>query len=895
VPPSPPRNRPPLRGASVVMGLSKKKSKNWKKAQSRVSAKAKEKVKAVRKIQGREAIKESKRKAAEATGTRKKDGGAKDDDLKEIKSVDALFASMDDEDAASDATGARDDDSSDGESSAGAFHDVDDGAEDDGPIRGVVEEIEDDEDLGPEAAARHEKELKAIKEKDPEFYKFLVEQDKSLLDFRAPPAADEGDGEDEDAEGAESGGEDEGKGLQGKDVAGEAADQHGKVLTRERLEKIQASAKDSFTACKAALNVYHTAVRSIERQQEEAGGMDGEGGDDDDDGEPGSKKGKRQQADRRRRGVFRIEDEAIFSEVIEWSISNMIGLFKHHAGELRPAPSASGSGKKGRKGKKDSAASASDPSSASSGPLDPTRYKRWTRVRVLTNIFWEETFFLLNHLVAQDMLEYVLRHCSSPEALAWLWPFKSVRQRYVRRCCSLWSTGKAHNVKLLAFLFIRNSASMVMHMPDSKDKQVPQLEGLLRQVIRNFAEVAGWGYSWKSLSTFRFMENCIIELLRLEDATAYRLGYVCLRQLALILRNACLATSQVGKTGGGGGGESADKAKKKKSQAQQQTQVLIAWPFVRAISLWTRAVGAVPSLRPLAYPLSMITMGAVKHKLTSLQHFPFVYHCLLSLSRLGSSLEAFVPISSHLLKVFDVLVQAIEKTYKKGGKGGEKKTLDSSVKAPELEIVLRLSEAQLGSAMALETVGSSLCFLFIDHLGLLSQSPAFPEIIAPVMMHLRKFSKHCRSEPLRRQLKTLVEKAEATADAVRARRDALTEAPDGKKFLIFEADGAIAKARAEATKRRAAEEKARVEAELRNESAAASASAQSEGGDGEGKKGKKRKKDQKAEEGGEQEVSSKDKKRKKRKRTAGEEARAAGALPDRDKVEEMDFSSGGED
>merc|ERR1740121_3229132 len=317
-----------------------------------------------------------------------------------------------------------------------------------------------------------------------------------------------------------------------------------------------------------------------------------------------------------------------------------------------------------------------------------------------------------------------------------------------------------------------------------------------------------------------------------------------------------------------------------------QSKALLGWPFVRAISLWTRAVGAVPSLRPLAYPLSMITMGAIKHKLTSLQHFPFVYHCLMSLNRLGSSVEAFVPISSHILKVFDVLVQAIDKTYKQGSKGGDKKTLDSSVKAPELEIVLRLSEAQLGSALALETVGNSLCFLLIDHLGLLSQSPAFPEIIAPVMMHLRKFSKHCRSEPLRRQLKSLAEKAETTAASVRTRREALTEVPDGKKFLLFEADGAIAKARAEAMKRKAAEEKGRVEAELRQDEAdgavvAATAGEGKDGaGDGKGKDGKKRKNDEK------EDGAKKDKKKKKKRRTAGEEARAAGALPDRDKVEE---------
>merc|ERR1719356_1319430 len=148
----------------------------------------------------------------------------------------------------------------------------------------------------------------------------------------------------------------------------------------------------------------------------------------------------------------------------------------------------------------------------------------------------------------------------------------------------------------------------------------------------------------------------------------------------------------------------------------------------------------------------MIVMGAVKHKLTSLQLYPFVYHCLDCLNRLGAQLEAFVPVSSHLLKALGVVMQAMDKASRtKGGKQGEGKTLDGSVKAPDLEVVLRLSDAQASEALALETVGNSICFLFTDHLGLLSQSPAFPELIAPVMLHLRKHCKHCRSEPLRRQ------------------------------------------------------------------------------------------------------------------------------------------------
>merc|ERR1719215_2179004 len=257
-------------------------------------------------------------------------------------------------------------------------------------------------------------------------------------------------------------------------------------------------------------------------------------------------------------------------------------------------------------------------------------------------------------------------------------------------------------------------------------------------------------------------------------------------------------------------------------------------------------------------------------------------------------MEAFVPIASHLLKSFGVVNIAMEKSHKKKGpKDGEKKTLDSSVKAPEVDVMLRLNEAQLGESLALEAVGSSLCFLLYDHLGLLSKNPSFPEIVTPVMMHLRKHRKHCRSEPLRRQLQSLVEKVDLSVAQVRARREQLTEVPSAKKFLLFEPDTPIAKARAEALKRRVAEEKARVEAEIMDGPAKESSTAEVEdaGEEAKAKKGKKRKKDAAKEDP----EAAKKKATEAAVKSARKQAKASGSLPDRDKVEDMGFESGADE
>jgi len=396
-------------------------------------------------------------------------------------------------------------------------------------------------------------------------------------------------------------------------------------------------------------------------------------------------------------------------------------------------------------------------------------------------------------------------------------------------------------------------------------------------LIRSFADVAAMGYSWRSLSTFRFMENCLLEMLRLNDASAYRIGYACIRQLALVLRNASVASSQI-----------SEKSKKKKS-AQLKAMSLTGWPFIRSIYLWTKAVGTVAVLRPLAYPLSMVIMGATKSRLTSLQNYPFVHHCMRNLNELSSLLEVFVPVSSYLLKAMSVLLQSMEKMYRKRSAQGGNQALSGS-KSPDLEILLRFSDGQVSELLALESVGSSICFHLTDHLGLLSRSPALPEISAPILMHLKKFGKHCRSEPLRRQLKTLQAAAETSASDVCAQRESLTEVPSSKKFFMFEASTALAKLRVEALQRKASEEKARVEAEVKESKQPAT------------KKKTHADKENEAQDATKSKRAKKREKQRLRKQAEAEEVAKHKEKPEpvslgnskTDVVEEMDFSSGEE-
>jgi len=633
------------------------------------------------------------------------------------------------------------------------------------------------------------------------------------------------------------------------------------------LHRIWENAGNSFTACKAALNVFHQAVRHIRDPDDDV--------DLPEDNKTATNRGGWSRS-KREREKFVINDEAIFSEIIEWSVANLLKVLVHHGGTLQET---SGKGKK-NKWAKDKA----DKPGVVAGLVDPTRYSKWKRMQTITKMFWQETYTILHEAKAMKMQEYVLRYCSTPEALSWIWPFPNIRFAFFRKCCNLWGHAKSQSVRLLAFLFLRNYGAMTLQVPgERKTKGLVQLEAITKKLLQQFAQVAAQGYSWQSHNAVTFMENCFVELLRMDDGAAYRLGYACIRQLALTLRNATVAASH-----GATVGEKEQKSKPKMSQGRgtekqskrrieekQAVQQVVAWPFVRAAYLWTKAVGAIPALRPLAYPLSMIIMGAAKGNLTKLPNFPFVYHCLLCQNRLAVSLEAFVPVGSHLLRLLDMLLQAMDKLYKKRG-AGPGKTGDSvlNTKAAELEVLLRLNEQQVKDTLTLEAVGSAVCFLLTDHMGLLSQSPSFPELIVPVLMHIKRHSKHCRSEPLRRQLKAFITNAEATADDLRNRREALQQAPLFSKFLLFNPDTALAKTRVTMLQRKAAEDKTRIDAEMQDNNA--------------NQHGKKRKRADDEQSSGNKkgQTNSSKKNKKKKPKKLGESG------PKEDTVEEMDFSSG---
>ena len=166
-------------------------------------------------------------------------------------------------------------------------------------------------------------------------------------------------------------------------------------------------------------------------------------------------------------------------------------------------------------------------------------------------------------------------------------------------------------------------------------------------------------------------ENCILELMRLDDAAAYRVGYMFIRQLALVLRNTSLkpvasaskGQKTVTKKGKAMPKSKAKAGKSKSKQSKPTTETLVSWPYVRSIFLWTRLVSDVKALKELAYPLYMVVLGAVKSQ-SSLNFMPFCLHGLRALNELAEKTQKLVPLSALLLRLLDMNLKAIDKAPK---------------------------------------------------------------------------------------------------------------------------------------------------------------------------------------------------------------------------------------
>ncbi|KAG2453202.1 hypothetical protein HYH02_002526 [Chlamydomonas schloesseri] len=663
--------------------------------------------------------------------------GSEDDDLDDIDDLEeAGDDDLDDDD---------DDDELDGDDD-----DEDGDGEEDGAVEGLSGEEEEEEEEGDEEAeeaaaaaagdavaadnkrlrgeiSKHRAQLEALREKDPEFYKYLQEADAELLGFGDGEEDDEDDEEesddeeDEDEEDEEAGAKKKAKkeaakkAKKGAEPGSEEEEQEGgseegaddQPGTSGRIDVTSALVAKWCAAALGKAPEQEQGKKAKQQQKKNKGGAEaGNGGGAAAPGAPalGSfsylVKAYRlachygDPSEDAEEGRLRITSSTVYNTIMLFMLREADGIFRRLLG-LPPhgaAPSSSSSKKQ----------------------ADVAKNPRWRKVGPLVKSFWGNSIHLLSSVTDPALLAFTLRRLRASVGL--LAPFARLRDRFLRACLGVFGGGEVAP-RLQAFLALRAAA---VELP------APALDNVLKGVYRTYVSNAKF-VSSASAPHIAFMSTCIVELWGLDMAASYQHAFTAVRQLAALMRTAL------------------------SSKSADSYKAVYCWQTVNCMELWAKVLGAHhdrPELKPLVYPVVQLLLGAARLVPTP-RYFPLRLRLARALNRLAAQSGVFIPVGPLVVEALgwaDLRRPPGGGGGKGGGKGAAALGADG---CPDLSLQLKLGKALLRSSAVQEEVVTQLLEVLAEHLACWSCSIALPELAHVPLLALRRFAKACPVERFR--------------------------------------------------------------------------------------------------------------------------------------------------
>ncbi|KAK2465541.1 hypothetical protein APHAL10511_002433 [Amanita phalloides] len=528
------------------------------------------------------------------------------------------------------------------------------------------------DDLEEEGKA-HMHELAQLAEKDPEFYKYLQENDRELLEFNDDDAS-----VDEIEESSE---EDEKDKLP--------------TLTMAILRKWQVALLEqrSLRALRRMLIAFRSAAHMNEEDQVL---------------------------------VWKIDNSAVYNKLITTSLRYSPIVLEHHVpykklpnGKFKP----------------------------------PTQTKKFKTLQKLIQSFFQNIVHLISQLTDNDLLRLAVSE--SAKLIPYVLSSRKVIKHYLKKCLELWSSSE-DNVRLAASVAMRLLAS-------STDESV--LDNILRGCYLTLVR-SSKSTRLHTLPFINLMKNSASDLFCIDHSISYQHAFGFIRQLAIHLRNSL------------------------KLRTKEAYKDVYNWQFVHSIDFWSIVLsktcdvrlltekGEDCELKALIYPLVQVGLGAIKSIPSGRSH-PFHLHVIRSLLHLIKHTHIYTPLSPYLVPI---LASAL--TPPSRPKSATLRPLD-------FEVQIRIPQQYVKTRIFYEGLIEESSYLLAEWLATeaVHGSIAFPEIVLPIAVQLRKSLKDAKSSQglVKNQgvAKTLLERMEESARWVETRRQNVTFGP-GKLDAVTE-------------------------------------------------------------------------------------------------------------
>ena len=345
--------------------------------------------------------------------------------------------------------------------------------------------------------------------------------------------------------------------------------------------------------------------------------------------------------------------------------------------------------------------------------------------------------------VASDSGIPALAVSESARLVPWVVGNRKVARGWVKMLLGLYESA-ADEVRLAAFVALRKLALAADH-------------GLRESVVKGaYAGVLACSKqnSVYTLPSLTLMKNAGSELFLLpgkaEGEMAYQLCFGFIRQLAILLRKGV------------------------KQGTKDAFKAVYNWQFVHAIDFWSLVLSGScdkevvaekgeSALQQLLYPLIQVALGAIRLVPTS-RYYPFRFHLVRSLLRITQRTGTYIPLATPL---FEVLASPDLSRSSKA----------SSLKPLDFAYYLKCPAAYQKTRVYADALGEEAMYLLAEAYAALATSVAFPELALPAVVALKRHGKKKYQARLGAMVKTLVEKLEAQAKWVEARREKVEFAP----------------------------------------------------------------------------------------------------------------------
>lgn len=558
---------------------------------------------------------------------------------------------------------------------------------------------ESEDESGSEPDMEMDKQdLEDLKKDDPEFYKYLKENDKDLLDFDPVNPMDmvesDEDSKDEDEETDK-------KHEQAKEGAEEDEASVEVEVTIEMVkswEKNMMEEKPSIKGIKRAAMAFKAAVNS--------------------------------ETDREYR--YKVNSGPVFNLLM------MVVLKKLPLAIERLSPY-----KKDSKG---------------SRKLAPASKKLNGRLSTIVKLHSTSLLELLDGISKTEMAVLVLR--SIQELFPYIMSWRKILKILINNVVNVWAGSEDFETQVAAFAFLNNV---------SHEYPKAALEVVLRSTYSGFVKNSR-RTNVHTIPSINFQKNSMAELYAEDESLGYRVGFENIRQLAIHLRESV------------------------NNPTKESYKAVYNWQVCNALDFWSRMLslrcnpeaelkssvkrGSKSStespLRQLIYPLVQVTIGTIR-LVPSAQFFPLRFYLVRSLIRLSQASGVFIPLFPLISEILTSTVLT-------------KKPKVSTLTPVDFDSCIKVNKSYIGTRVYQSGVCDEFIELCAEFFLLYCKSIAFPELITPPVIYLRRFRKR-KGGNLRfsKQLGTLIDKLNANAKYIESKRATVQFGPSNKqevsKFL----------------------------------------------------------------------------------------------------------------